>query len=146
MSDNDRKSMDDVLASIRRIVRHDKQDAGLGEPVDTGVASEETGEEPLLLTPEMRIDPAAEVAGAAAEHDAEASHASVEPAAAPPASDALSMMVRAVLRDELGEGPARDAVREIIRDELMNGEVGGNVTANVVRLVREEVVRAMSER
>lgn len=146
MSEDDRKSMDDVLASIRRIVRHDKPDAGHGETVDAAIASEEADEGPFLLTREMRVDAGTELDGAAAEHDLGASHASREPAADAPASDALGMMVRAVLRDELGEGPARDAVREIIRDELMNGEVGGNVTANVVRLVREEVMRAMNER
>jgi hypothetical protein len=143
MSDNDRKSMDDVLASIRRIVRNDK-DAEPGEPVDRGLLPEETDNGALLLTPEMRIDAGAEAAGTALAHDADASHAPVEPRAQVP--DALSALVRAILLEELRDGPARDAVREIIRDELIHGETGGNVSANVIRLVRGEVMRAMSER
>jgi cell pole-organizing protein PopZ len=136
--------MDDVLASIRRIVRNDK-DAGPGEPVDPRLLPEETDNGTLLLTPEMRTDAGSEAAGTALAHDAaDASDTPVQPRA--PVSDALSAMVRAILLEELRDGPARDAVREIIQDELIHGETGGNVSANVVRLVRDEVRRAMSER
>ncbi len=146
MSENDRKSMDDVLASIRRIVRSDTPDA-ISDEEGSEVSSAEAAEEPLLLTPEMRIDGGAEAAGGTSEED------DAEPSAGPapgpragsPAPDALHAMVRAILLEELGDGPGRDAVRdavrEVVRDELVHGEIGDNVSRNVVQLVRDEVAR-----
>ena len=57
-NETDRRSMDDVLASLRRIVRTENGD---GTPEQSDRPSEnhmENGREdgPLVLTPEMRID------------------------------------------------------------------------------------------
>lgn len=143
MSDTDRKSMDDVLASIRRIVRSDNPDAGPGES-GSEAFSADAAEEPLLLTPDMRTDGGAEAAVAIADY-ADADDVFYPRAGSPP-PDALQALVRAVLIEELGGGSARDAVREIIRGELIDGEIGDNVSRNVVRLVRDEVTRLTGQR
>ncbi len=143
MSDSDRKSMDDVLASIRRIVRSDRPDPGSDAFDDAAAGS---SDEPLLLTPDMRTDGGGEAGAAPLGDYAEAAAASPEAEGPPPAPDPLHAMIRAVLIEELGGETARDAVRAIIRDELVNGEIGGNLSQNVVRLVRDEVTRLTAER
>lgn len=153
MDTNDRKSMDDVLASIRRIVRTEKEDAVATGSADgqqgmfrrSSGSGEATSDEPLVLTPEMRAD----AAGA----DTDGASDPVPGAAAAPADgrgpdrEELRAMLREMLRDELSDGgAAEDAVREIIRDELTNGQVASNVSENVLRLIRSEVARAQQPR
>jgi hypothetical protein len=159
---SDDKSMDDVLASIRRIVRTERQDAGAGDAGGAGhggregFVQETDAEEPLILTPEMRIDigdapragMGAAPADAPSELDADIADASAAPAMPDPG--VLRTMLRDLLREELaqtlGEGRPAEAVREIVRDELVHGETGDNVSQNVLRLIRDEVSRALADR
>jgi hypothetical protein len=144
MTDSDDKSMDDVLASIRRIVRAEKESSvvtasGEGPHEDIDRRSED--EEPLVLTPEMRTDAGAEHAPARPELAADTAEASG--GSEPLDRDVLRAMLRDLLREELSGGPAEEAVRGIIREELMSGQVGRNISQNVLRLIREEVAKAM---
>lgn len=143
MSNENRKSMDDVLASIRRIVRAEKQpeDAEVTEDLDDDgpIPQEVTNagvDSPLALTPDMRmheggVNPAAEVV--------------VAPAMEAPEVDeeTIKSMVRDVIRDELASGDMSGAVRDIIRDELTTGEIGGNISKNVLTLIQSEVAKAL---
>jgi hypothetical protein len=141
MNDRDRRSMDDVLASIRRIVRTEKESAvasGYDEP-----RGRSDGDGPLLLTPDMRTDVGpAEAGDGADELMADMSEASAEPLPAMAETDALRELVRELLRDELAGGAAAEAVRDIIRDELTSGRIGTNISQNVQRMIRTEVARA----
>ena len=144
MNQSDDKSLDDVLASIRRMVRTEKEKA-----VATGSGEDEGGrpeaDEPLVLTPEMRAD---------ADADAGAERAPARPELAADTAEAsggqelldreaLRVAVRELLREELSGGQAERAVRQIIRDELMGGQIGRNISQNVLRLVRDEVAKAV---
>lgn len=150
MSEDDRKSMDDVLASIRRIVRTERQDVDAGEGGREGLVQDTDAEEPLILTPEMRIDLGDGPGVGPGDNGFEAGTADAVPVAAAPDREALRALLREVLQDELGEaladGRAAEAVRGIVRDELVNGETGDNVSQNVLRLIRDEVRRALDER
>jgi hypothetical protein len=166
MSDDDRKSMDDVLASIRRIVRTERQDADAAGTDQTahggreGFVHETDIEEPLILTPEMRIDrvdapedsrdagSAYAPADAPSELDADIADASAAPAM--PDAETLRTVLREILREELpqalSDARVADAVREIVRDELVHGEIGDNISRNVERLIRDEVAKALADR
>ena len=147
--------MDDVLASIRRIVRSERQpdieDAETAE--DAEIAGE--GDSPLALTPEMMSDEEddaeeSRTGGAvsfvsAPESPADDGHATAAPAAAavPGPSDAqIRQIVREVIREELTGGDAAGLVREIIKAELTTGEIGANISRNVLRLIRSEVAKS----
>lgn len=157
---HDRKSMDDVLASIRRIVRAEKEpDAGpVGAPADDGDLPDEVRaaiDEPLALTPDMRmesadgdaVEPEAIARPAESARSAEsASPPTASAGAAAPDRETLRRMVREILLDELTSGAVEDAVRDIIRDELMNGEIGRNISQNVLGLIQSEVAKALDER
>ena len=113
MSDDDRKSMDDVLASIRRIVRTEKQDEEAGGAVEgDDRAPSETGE-PLLLTPEMRSDAGAapsELAADIADAQGDAQRdADPEGEGRAPDPEALRAMLREILLEELRDGSVRRA-------------------------------------
>jgi hypothetical protein len=149
--------MDDVLASIRRIVRTEKrvEDAEVVVPIDErrgdGPGWEGEGEDTLLLTPEMRTDsgahePAAGAGARPTELAADMSEASAGEPAPLPDREALRAMLREVLREEMDGGLAEGLVREIIRDELVHGEIGGNISQNVLRLIRDEVAKAVGTR
>lgn len=143
MADTERKSMDDVLASIRRIVRAEKEGAMATESAE-GPGQMSSGrtdaEPPMVLTPEMRTDLDAEGGGAAGRHAAGPSGAASAIAAD---REALRGMLRDLLHDELSGGAADAAVRGIIRDELTSGEVGNNISQNVLRAIRAEVAKAL---
>ena len=155
MSDNDkRKSMDDVLASIRRIVRSEREpQAEDAEPV-SGTPNKPggAGDMPLELTPAMMSDEADEAeaptsvsAFVSAPEPLEDSIFAAQPAApAGPAVDEerLRELIREVLMEELADGEGADLVREIIRAELTTGEIGGNISRNVLRLIRSEIAKA----
>jgi len=130
MSDGEtKKSMDDVLASIRRIVRAEKQpeaEAAVGGGVMVG-----GGDGPLALTPDMRMGEAA------------ADFVTTPPAGArPDGENSIRAMVRQVMLEELARGEVEEMVRKIIRDELTAGEIGGNISRNVLRLIRSEIDKA----
>ena len=142
MRNTDRKSMDDVLASIRRIVRADKEGA-MASTSGNGPNDESRrrpdAEEPLLLTPEMRAEAAGSGTGEVVRG------AAAGPGAAMPDRDALRAIVRELLLEELSGGAAEDAVRRIIRDELTSGQIGNNISQNVLRTIRAEVTKALHE-
>ncbi len=151
-----RKSMDDVLASIRRIVRAERDPEAEDVTPATVDGDAEAGDMPLELTPDMMSE--AEAAAAKGGSPAEFVSAP-EPlddnvfappppaAAAAPAVQALDEdqirdLVHEVVREELANGEGADLVREIIKAELTTGEIGGNISRNVLRLIRSEVAKA----
>jgi hypothetical protein len=148
----DRKSMDDVLASIRRIVRAEKEPETQPASRDAPRGQGWTEDEPLALTPDMRSDSGSETGTVDPEAIARPAAPALPPApaeggeAAMPDRETLRRMVREILADELTNGSADQTVREIIRDELMNGEIGGNISQNVARLIRAEVAKALENR
>ena len=152
MDHRDGKSMDDVLASIRKIVRSEKE-AGVANRAGHGPDGRDgrhpEGEEPLVLTPEMRVDGWGEAgwgeAGGAPAAGLAAGESGVAsaPGTATDDAEALRAALRALLREELSGGPAEQAVRGIVRDELTNGQVGSNISQNVLRLIRDEVAKAV---
>ena len=152
MTDRDDKSLDDVLASIRRIVRADKETSvanapGQGPHAQTGgqTGGRPDAEEPLVLTPEMRTDAGA---GRARVRPELAADMAAQAGEAPPGGNpldrqALREALRELLLEELSGGPAQEALRGIVREELTAGELGRNISRNVHRLIRDEVARAV---
>lgn len=132
MSDTEgRKSMDDVLASIRRIVRSEK------EPEEAVALDEQTpppADGPLELTPDMRMDE--QIVETAVEPVAEAIPAM-------PDDSQIRDMIRDVLREELAGDQLGETVKSILREELVNGEIGSNISQNVMALIRSEVSAAL---
>lgn len=145
-----RKSMDDVLASIRRIVRSEKQpDAEVVNDVDDGPVPQEvtegTGDIPLELTPDMRMAEGPDHA-AIAETIVPPRMDTAQPEA--PAgldADAIKAMIREVVSEEIANGDMNGIVRSVIRDELTTGQIGGNISKNVLRLVQSEIAKAMAK-
>ena len=145
MSNENRKSMDDVLASIRRIVRAEKQpeDADIADdqdddgPMPQEVTNAGT-DSPLELTPDMRMNEGGINPAAAA--------VVAPPMEAPDLDeDTLKSMVRDVIREELADGDMGGAIRDIIKDELTTGEIGGNISRNVLALIQSEVAKSIKE-
>lgn len=156
-----RKSMDDVLASIRRIVRSETPangEPGAEEPpASAPVAEDET----FSLTPDMRVDtvpqddpwssPLREVGDAADEvmesvedtaaHVEEAAESLVEEVVPAPAEEPDA----AAEEDSLviDEAALEQMIRDVIRDELVNGEIGRNISVNVQRMIEAEIAKAM---
>ncbi|MEM9061014.1 MAG: hypothetical protein AAGD13_11190 [Pseudomonadota bacterium] len=166
MSDTEnRKSMDDVLASIRRIVRAEKDPAGADTAEEVVPSAPETpptqpadASEPLALTPEMRMAPGAAETDAPAEDamplgaamgavDAAESAVSDATSAVADALDPAQIkeMVREVVMEQLGGADAGELIRNVIRDELTTGEIGGNISQNVLRLIQSEVGKALGK-
>ncbi len=55
-------------------------------------------------------------------------------------------MVLDVLREELAAGGSgAEAIKGIIRDELMAGEIGQNISQNVMTLIQSEVSKALGK-
>ena len=164
--------MDDVLASIRRIVRSEKEpDEAVEQPsqADAAVSSTEAApvpepqpdavqtfdeapedeiDAPLALTPDMRMDASAEPTseGAPMSDETTTMAAAPAPAIEPVSADGdgkLRGMIREVLLEELSGDQAGELVRQVIRDELVNGEIGGNISQNVMALIQSEVAKAM---
>ena len=129
MSDTqDKKSMDDVLESIRRVVRADQKSAA--DKTSDGKADGAPAEDdaPLALTPDMRVTedgtPLAE------------GTAFFEP-------EKLRDLIRAIVREELAGPAGIELVRTAVREELTSGPTGAAASKNVVRLIQAEVARAM---
>lgn len=147
MSDTDnRKSMDDVLASIRRIVRSEKEPNAEPEVAAPSVVSPDDMDGPLELTPDMRMDPAegAPEAPAVTPFDAPAP-APEHLAGSSLDEEAIRNVVREVLLEMLQDSDAGDLVRGIIREELVNGEIGGNISQNVMAMIQSEVSKAVQK-
>lgn len=148
MSDTEpRKSMDDVLASIRRIVRAEKQpapnDATEIEDETIAESEREAGDSPLALTPDMRLSDAEQAE--MNKVDEAASFVSAPPMVEPIPSmndETIKSMIRDVIEEELSSGRGAELVRAVIRDELTTGEIGGNISRNVLRMIRAEVAKA----
>lgn len=160
-----RNSMDDVLASIRRIVRAEREanESGtdnaviLPDNMDGG-----TGDSPLALTPEMMSEtddapdePLREDFPAPGERASELATFVRAPDSvggdteAPAATPGLQMdnaalrdLIREIIREELASGEAERLVRGIIKAELTTGDIGANISRNVLRLIRSEVAKA----
>ncbi len=137
-----------------------EQDAG-------GSAGSETVDSPLALTSEMRLDEelANDSSTLSQAMDAAASDAPSMPNAPLPDAglavgsvaaaassalggdaEALKDMVRTVIREELtSSDTAGEAIRSIIRDELMTGEIGQNISQNVLALIQAEVSKATGQ-
>lgn len=131
--------MDDVLASIRRIVRAEKNPGdGEPEPAAAPTAPNEAVEAPLELTPNMRMDVDSEL-------DRPMDNDSTAPVAAVNLDDAsLRQMIKDVLLEELSSDSAGEIVRSVIRDELVNGEIGMNISQNVMNLIQSEVGKTLN--
>lgn len=140
-----RKSMDDVLASIRRIVRSEKQpDAETAETADDGPVPQEikpTGDIPLALTPDMRLQEKPDHAAIAETIVPPSPAPSVPPAM--PDDDHLRALIREVLAEEMGGDDMDALIRDVIRHELTRGDIGGNISSNVLRLVKSEIAKAI---
>lgn len=151
MNDPENKPMDDVLASIRKIVRAEKEGAVVTSsaegPDDRERPAGPASEEPLVLTAEMRTGGGRQAGtGATGMGSGPADDTSTPTAAAQSVGadrEVLRAALRELLREELAGGAAGDAVRGIIRDELANGEVGRNISQNVLRMIRAEVTKAL---
>ncbi len=137
MSDREsKKSMDDVLASIRRIVRAEKQ------PETPGATDGEVGV-PLALTQAMRMS-AEEEAEASLGEQLASDFVTTPPIDGPPSDGgSIRETIREVLLEELAGDAGEALVRKIIRDEMTAGETGGNISRNVLRLIRSEIDKAM---
>ncbi len=156
MSDTEnRKSMDDVLASIRKIVRAEKDPESVQDaetvPTETTILPPEAAGEaeesaPLALTPDMMM----------AEETVEAMAAPV--AQAPEALDsvqesvgdameidptAIRDMVREAVMEQLSGPEGDNLIRNVIRDELTKGDTGSNISTNVLKLIQSEIGKAM---
>ncbi|MFK7941433.1 MAG: hypothetical protein AB8B85_00725, partial [Paracoccaceae bacterium] len=83
---------------------------------------------PLELTRDMRLDE-------------EENEATVTPAAIDP--DQLRGMVRDVVLEQLESDQASDLIRNVLKEELMNGEIGANMSQNVMSLIQAEVAKAL---
>lgn len=166
MSDqSERRSMEDVLASIRRIIRAEKapeptpdppvkltpgpseeaaaKSAPAPEPQPAAEAAPEPqgDAEPLALTPEMMVR--AEPAENPLFEEVEPEPEPVEdaPAAALPAEvDADAEGKRSPM--VMDEAVVEAMIRRVLHEELM-GEIGQNISANVQRLIETEVTRRL---
>lgn len=166
MSDTEnRKSMDDVLASIRRIVRAEKdpetlQDAQViqetAKTMEPAVAEIVEESVPLELTPDMRMSPE-EPEEAASSADVVEPVEPVAPVAMDVPSDVPSEeaaefdpdmirdMVRDVVMEQLAGADGDKLIRDVIRNELTAGEIGANISKNVLRLIQSEVGKALAK-
>jgi hypothetical protein len=163
-----RRSMDDVLSSIRRIIGADKQsddeygsgadkyhvpplDETGGQPPDLQPVGGHEAEDPLPLTPGMRS------AGPEDRGGDEAIPMPVRDEAQAPAEGggggdamvideaALEDMIRRIVRDELEQLENDEAaMRRIVHEEL-TGEIGQRISDNVRRMIRDEVSRLMRD-
>ena len=142
-------SMDDVLASIRKIVRSENkaeaapapEDGVVDAPLDLTPEMRLDAEAPLALTPDMQTSPAE----ASAVVDTEQTDAVVDMVpgtslSPPDMSDAgLKTLVREIVMEQLSGEDAANLIRDVLREELVQGETGANISQNVMDLIRSEV-------
>lgn len=137
------------------------------EPASAAHPQDDPVDAPLALTSDMRLDEAEASEGSTLSQamDAAASDARSMPDAPVPDAglavgsvaaaassvlggdaEALKDMVRTVIREELtSSDTAGEAIRSIIRDELMTGEIGQNISQNVLALIQAEVSKATGQ-
>jgi cell pole-organizing protein PopZ len=144
-------SMEDILASIRRILSEDEAPAAGGSPP----AAQSPGDGVLVLDPAMMVpdpaheaEPVAHMPGAAAapppvQHEPPAL---VAPEAAAAAASSVESLVRTLaertMRVHSGGPTIEDIVREELRPMLKNW-LDANLPALVERLVRAEIERVV---
>ena len=149
--DVDDRSMNEILASIRKIVTDEEATRRKAEEARR-VAETGSGAEIFVLTADMRADrapAAAREAAAPVEEDAyaatieAAAHHMDEPAPeapaftdAPPFSDFSQPGLTAEEVEEI--------VRRVVREELQ-GPIGAQISRKVRRLIRDEVSKAMED-
>ncbi|GGI99398.1 DUF2497 domain-containing protein [Neoroseomonas lacus] len=161
------QSMEDILASIRRILNEDEIATPAGAEADaapSAVAPAEPGEpEPLLLTEDMMVsepmDPAPPVAGPIAEVETPPvptpsqtpqpvdPEGLLAPAVAAAAAASVSQLLRAVSTERgamvhRGGPSIEDVVREELRP-LLKDWLDHHLPAMVERLVRAEIERVV---
>jgi len=164
MSSNsgNRKSMDDVLSSIRRIIGTERKDdaeegAGpaplkLGDPVAPGRPSGDDGGDALSLTPNMRVDPqrlrtAEAEAGAPRPLDLGGMEAPPRPAPPEPEPEPAPEPGTGTegAEDEdavvIDEAALEDMIRRIVREELAAAIEDDDESEGQMRaLVRDELM------
>lgn len=137
---NDAKSVDDVLASIRKLVSDETRARSLDAAKKA--AQNATVDETLMLTPELKVaseqplileTPAAKPTLVVTDADEVPTDETIET----PDNDTI-----APFQDEVA---LRALVSEMIREELQ-GELGNRITRNVRKLVRREIEQAMKDR
>ena len=153
-SSGSKKSMDDVLSSIRRIVGTEQEGQGtpqqgggeaplrLGDPV-SGPTRSGGGGGALPLTPDMRADPGQGGGGASAPlslSGMEADRVAAEPEPEPetPAAAAVSEEEDAVMIDEAA---LEDMVRRIVREELARAlSEDADADSRIRAILRDELM------
>lgn len=148
-------AMDDILASIRRILNEDEQ-AAAATPGAVSAAPSEGAAEPIDLTEAMLVQPAepAEPVAAAAEEPPPVAVAPVvpaeslvAPAVAAATTAAVGQLLRAVAQERSATvhrgGPSiEDVVREELRP-LLKDWLDQHLPPLVERLVRAEIERVV---
>lgn len=129
--------VDDVLTSIRKLVTDEEQtrreNAALSE------AAHDEGDEELVLTLDMAVDEAPFSAGEQVVEDADDAPLILEDVASDPTTEH-------VIDDLTVDDEEFSAlVREIVRDEL-EGTLGDKISANLRKMVRREINRALNAR
>jgi hypothetical protein len=140
--------MDDVLASIRRIVRSEKtpEQEEAPEVFDAdavegpGVSVEE--DVPLELTSEMRMDQELQSSSSVPEGTHDPIPGPV-PAGGVENTAGLRDLVREIVLEELAGTKGSELIRSVLKDELVSGESGANMSKNVLALIQSEVGKAM---
>ena len=124
-------SMEDILASIRRILSEDEAPAAGGSPP----AAQSPGDGVLVLDPAMMVpDPA---------HEAEpVAHMPGAAAAASAVESLVRTLAERTMRVHSGGPTIEDIVREELRPMLKNW-LDANLPALVERLVRAEIERVV---
>lgn len=149
-------SMDDILASIRKILNEDETAAPAAPPAAPAPAAPPAADEPLDLTPEMMVAPepvpppvvAAPPPPPAAPRE-DFAEGLVAPAAAAAAAAAVGQLSRTVAQDRLtgvvrGSGVTlEDVVREELRP-LLKAWLDQHLPPMVERIVREEIERVVA--
>jgi cell pole-organizing protein PopZ len=148
-------SMEDILASIRRILSEDEAPAGGAKPPAPEPPGETSGDGVLVLDPAMMVpdpaheaDPLPEPPPAAVPPPSvpETTPTLVAPEAAAAAASSVSSLMRTLAQRNLqvhGGGPTiEDIVREELRP-LLKAWLDANLPSLVERLVRTEIERVV---
>jgi len=135
--------MEDVLASIRRILSEDEKQPS--EDADAAAAAVDDDEEPFSLTPEMIV--AQEEPESTDVPPARPDGGLVAPSVAAAAAAALGSLTRSVASESPGVlrsgGPTiEDVVREELRP-LLKEWLDANLPGLVERVVRSEIERVV---
>lgn len=144
--------MEDILASIRRILSEDEAPAGLGaKPSEQTPQREGTDDGVLVLDPSMMVsDPAHEAEplpmSSTPEASTPASTALVAPEAAAAAATSVGSLVRTLTERTAQVRSGGPTVEDIVREELrplLKSWLDANLPSLVERLVRNEIERVV---